>query len=336
MRCRALIACSVLIVFALSGCGLAPTALPEVWDRADPDATFHMEVQVKHAIYCELKRAVWAARQLTPPRRLHDGVDVTSPEDGYIPDSWGILIQLTLQADEKSALTPGVSLKTPIHNAPVNFPGETIGATGALAATTYGPLSVAQSYSLGLGGALSSENVRYDKYNFYYAVRDLALPMTDGSSCITGVPEILGPKTSSSPFVDASNLGIRDWLLSAVRVIDYHRSSRAAGNDEGAPLQATGVASDSSNYDNKFIIVTDGNVSPTWTLVRLGTPSTPLFDANRTRTQELLMTAGPGAIKITRTKSGKRIVQNVGPSASALSSNLAAEIGSAVANSLRQ
>jgi len=296
-----------------------------------------MEVQVKHAIYCELKRAAIDVRQLQAPRRLHDDKDVTSANDSYLPDPWGVLVQLTLQVDEKSALTPGVSLKTPIHNAPVNFPGETIGATGALAAVTYGPLSVAQSYSLGLNGTLSSENIRYDKYNFYYAARDLVLPITEGSSCYTNVPNILGPKSSSSPLIDASNLGLQEWLLSAVRVIDYHRSSRAAANDEGIPLGTSGsFVSDSANYDNKFIIVTDASVSPTWNLVRVGTPTTPFLDANRTRTHELLITLAPGDTITTRTASGKKLVRSVGPSAGAINSHLAAQIGSAVANALRQ
>jgi hypothetical protein len=256
MQCTRSIAVSIPLAVVLGGCGLSNSALPEIWDRTDPDATYHMEVQVKHAIYCELKRAAIDVRQLQAPRRLHDDKDVTSANDSYLPDPWGVLVQLTLQVDEKSALTPGVSLKTPIHNAPVNFPGETIGATGALAAVTYGPLSVAQSYSLGLNGTLSSENIRYDKYNFYYAARDLVLPITEGSSCYTNVPNILGPKSSSSPLIDASNLGLQEWLLSAVRVIDYHRSSRAAANDEGIPLGTSGsFVSDSANYDNKFIIV---------------------------------------------------------------------------------
>jgi hypothetical protein len=333
MLFTARLGCSAALILALSGCGLTYSALPEVWDRLDPDATYHMEVQVKHAIYCELKRAAIDARDLPWHDRLQYSTKVSTEADRPFPDNWGVLITLTLQADEKSALTPGLSLKTPLHNAPVNFRGETIGATGLLAAITYGPASIAQSYSLGLGGTLSSQNIRYDKYNFYYTARDLTEPFTAGSSCITGVPHILGPKSTSSPFVDASNLGIHEWLLSAIRVIDFHRSSRAAANDEGDPLG--GATSDSSGYDNKFVIVSDATISPTWNLVRIGTPSSPLFDANRTRVHELLMTVGPGTFKLEKTARGKQILLTAGPSASARDSHLASQIGSAVANAIR-
>jgi hypothetical protein len=333
MQFAAQFGCSAGLILALGGCGLTYSALPEVWDRFDPDAIYHMEVQVKHAIYCELKRAAIDARGLPWHDRLQYGTKVSTEADIPFPDNWGVQITLTLQADEKSALTPGLSLKTPLHNAPVNFRGETIGATGLLAAITYGPASIMQSYSLGLGGTLSSQNVRYDKYNFYYTARDLTEPFTEGSSCVTGVPHILGPKTTSSPFVDASNLGIHEWLLSAIRVIDYHRSSREATSGEGTPTG--GATSDSSNYDNKFTIVSDATVSPTWNLVRIGTPTAPLFDANRTRLHELLMTVGPGTFKLEKAARGKQIVRAVLPSESARESHFASQIGSAVANAIR-
>ena len=327
----------LLLCSALAGCGLTYSRLPEIWDRTDPDATYHMEVQVKQAIYCELKKAAADIKTLTPIKRvLNNGRDVATKEDQYFPDSWGVLSQLTLQAEEKSALTPGATFKTPMHNVPVNFPGETIGATGALAAVTYGPLSVPQSFGLGLGGQLSSDNLRSDKYNTYYSAQQLNVPSAgDGSGPCRD--NVFGddPKTTSSPFVDASNLGIREWLKSAVRVINFERSSRAAKNGEGPPLSATGTASDSSTYDNKFIIITDANIAPNWNPVRIGTPSTPLFDASRTRTHELIMTVGPGANSFKISTTTGRPTLSVEPSAGALDAFNAALIGSAVSNAIR-
>lgn len=300
----------VAMASALGGCGLGYSRLPEVWDQAaDPNATRDMERQVKNAIYCQLKLGKEDIRSLPVPERLVNGSKVSTAEDAYMPSSWGVLIQLTLQADEKSSLTPGASYKTPLANS--------------------------QTFSFGLGGQLSSENIHYHKYNFYYSAKDLAEPMI-GSTCEPGFP--LGPKTSSSPFVDASNLGIREWLVDAVQVIDFHRSSRAAPNGEGPPLGAAGTQSDSSQYDNKFIIVTDASMAATWSLVRLSTPSSPLFDTTRTRTHELLMTLAPGATSFqpTADKKGNVVVRAVrGPSQSAIDAHNAALIGSAVANALR-
>ncbi len=50
------VAFSTLSALALGGCGLTYSRLPEIWDETDPDATYHMEVQVKKAIYCELRQ----------------------------------------------------------------------------------------------------------------------------------------------------------------------------------------------------------------------------------------------------------------------------------------
>jgi hypothetical protein len=294
----------------LGGCGLSYSRLPEIWDQAnDPDATRNMERQVKNAIYCQLKLGKFDIRSLPVPARSAYGKKVSTAEDFYMPSSWGVLVQLTLQVDEKTAFTPGASYKSFLPNS--------------------------QTFSTGLAGQLSSENIHYHKYNFYYSAKDLAEPMI-GSTCDPDFD--LGPQTTSSPFVDASKLGIREWLVDAVQVIDFHRSSRTAADGEGPPEGVTGTASDSSQYDNKFVILTDASLAATWSLVRLSTPSTPLLDAQRTRTHELLMTLAPGStsFQTVADKHGKPIFRAIrGPSQTAVDAHNAALIGSAVANALR-
>ena len=126
-----------------------------------------------------------------------------------------------------------------------------------------------------------------------------------------------------------------EWLVNAVRVINFERSSRASINGEGPPIEASGTASDSSTYDNKFIIITDASAVATWSLVRIGTPATPLLDAMRTRTHELIMTVGPGAKSFEVSKSTGRRTLTEGPTAGAIDAFNAALIGSAVSNALR-
>lgn len=334
MQCRVLP--FLMLCPILAGCGLGPTPLAEVWDRLEPDSTYNMTVQVKNAVYCELKRAAIDMRNIQNwPVRTYNGKAVSRDVDGPLPDHWGVLVQLTLQADEKSTLNPGVVFKTPMHDAPVNFKGEVVGAPALISAVTYGAKSLPQSYSLGLGGQLSSQNIRYHKYNFYWTARDLGTPITEGSSCR---PDYFDgkPISSSSPFLDAQNLGIRDWLSSAIRVIDFQRSSRLNDDGEGDPLGVQGSGSDTSNYSDKFVIVSSANVSPTWSLVRIGTPTGPLFDANRTRTHELVMTVGAGSFKyVTDPKSKRAQVVNVGPAATTRDSHNIAINGSSVGNALR-
>jgi hypothetical protein len=241
-------------------------------------------------------------------------VNVTSAADQPLPDTWGAQVTLTLTADEKGSLTPSVLLKKPIAPAP-----------------SFGQ-NVAQSFTLGLAGTLSSEGVRYDKYNFYYTAKDLIEDAGPDDICHVR-PTILGPDSTSSPFVDGANLGIREWLPGAIAVADFQRSSRAAANGEGAALGTSGsFSSDSITYDNKFVIVSEGNAAPTWSLLRVGTGTAALVDLNRTRTHELLVTIGPGTTTVAvNKKTGKKTLINTGPSSAAVNAHFASEIGSAVA-----
>jgi len=274
-----------------------------------------MELQIKAAIFCELRKGAIKARALNGGQQYYyKNNSVTSPNDLPFPDSWGAQVTLTLTADEKTGLTPNVSLKNPIAPAPV-----------------FGQ-NVSQSFTMGLGGTFSSQDVRYDKFSFYYTAHDLVADASANDICGLPPTALLGPKSTSSPFVDGTNLGIQEWLPGAVAVSDFQRSSRAAETGEGPALGTSGsFSADSATYDNKFVIVSDGNVTPTWNLVRVGTGSTPLFDLNRTRTHELLITVGPGTtVQSFDKKTGKTVRVNSGPSSAALNDHLASEIGSAV------
>jgi hypothetical protein len=332
----------VASALALSGCGTGVPEISEVWDQFDPEATQHMEMQIKQAIFCELRDAVYLARE-TYIQKEYQGEEVTSKEDQPVPDSWEAQITLTFTVDEASKFNPGVSLITPMHNAPVNFVGETIGATGVTAAHTFGPLALSQSYAFGLGGTLSSEANRVDKFETFYTIGDLINVLSEKNVCNNPNNDILGPKSASSPFLVNSNLGIKRWLPEAASVSAYLRSSRQNPSGEGPPLGSAGsFAADSFSYDIKFIVTTDINATPMWKRVRVAAPIGPtLFDTNRMRTHDLLITVGPGETKeeTTKEKTKKGVVthvvtRTVGPSQSAVNSHQAQEIGNAVAAAL--
>lgn len=328
---------TVFVALALvqSGCGVSVPDMPEVWDRTDPEATQHMEMQIKLAILCELREAVHLARNVHY-KIYYDGTNVATKEDQPVPDSWGAQITLSFTVDELSKFSPGISLNTPIHSGVTNFVGETVGATGLLASQTFGPLTTPQSYAFGLGGVLSSDANRLDKFETFYTIGDIATVLSENEICHEQPVAQLGPKSTSSPFLVISDLGIKRWLPAAVEVSNFLRSSRQAKNGEGQPLGSAGsFASDSISYDIKFIVVTDINVTPVWKLVRVSTPQSPaLFDTSRSRTHELLITIGPGATKTVQTAKGP-VTRTVAPSASAFNSHQAQEIGNAVAAALR-
>lgn len=303
------------LVVVQGGCGLSVSQLPEVWDQVDPDATVHMEKQIKLAIFCQLRLAALDARTENFNKFFHGQADVTGPEDIPFADTWGAQVTLTLTADEKSALTPNVTFKNAL------LPDK----------------GIAQSFNLGIAGALSSQNVRYDKFSFFYTAYDLIHGAGEEDACHKPPKNLLGKPSSSTPFVDGAQLGIRDWLPGAVSVSDFQRSSRLSPTGEGPALGSSGsFVSDSATYDNKFVIVSDGSVTPTWSLVKIATSTTPLVDLNRTRTHELLITIAPGAIKLVKNKTTKKVtVLTVGPSSSALSSHFASEIGSAISAAIQ-
>jgi hypothetical protein len=326
VRAAIRIAVSAMVALAPIGCGVGVSQLPEAWDRGDSNATADMEMQIKRAIFCELRKAARAARGGDSFKIAYHGVNVTSAADEPFPDSWGAQITLTLTVDEKTTLSPGLTIKDSLN-------------PGLLRSQP-----VAQNFSFGLGGTLSKQNVRYDKFNFYYNAETLADVPSEGDICSTPISNLIGPHKllgpriiRSSPFVDASNLGIVDWLPGAVSVMAFQRSSRANKNGEGPALGSSGsFVADSATYDNKFIIVSSANATPSWSLVKVTTANSSLVDMNRTRTHELLITIGPGQTTETKDKkTGKLVVKNVGPSLAASQAHLASQIGSAVADAIR-
>lgn len=301
-----------ILCLTLAGCGTGVSQLTEAWDR-DPNATQAMEKQIKRAIFCQLRTAAKLAASVDTTKNYYGGKNVTGPADEF-GDTWGIQTTITLTADEKTAFTPNISFKDPLE--PVKSFGQ----------------NVSQSFSAGFSGALSSQNVRYDKYSFYYTVHDLINDKGEEDICVHP-PGNLGPPSTSSPFVDASNLGIGEWLPAAVSVSMFQRSSRIAPNGEGPALGTSGTFSpDSATYDNKFVIISDGNATPTWNLLRVGTSGTSLIDFNRTRTHELLITIAQSQTALVEDPKThkKRLVSTGTPSQAAVDSHFASEIGSAI------
>lgn len=332
-RCRKMV--FALVSTGLCGCGLTVPEVGEFYDRdypGDPPgvgktplltATAQIEYEIKQKVYCELRNAVQKAEKVPVDRGL------------LIPDGWGVQMQLSLEVDESIALNPGLSF-TQLYPNVVKVFG--VGNS----------VTTSQSFSLGLGGSLSSQSFRTDKFNTYYSIKHLM----DGPSAIcdddNGKPipqkdffigQLHWSPAMSSPFLIQSNLGIKDWLIGAM-YYDLALSSSpqpqpqssSAGNGkfEGTfegKLEGTlqgsakgkfegktssggaskggggaagggggsGFAQDSFTREIKFIIISSGNIQPTWKLVQVSanTGNSPFFSTGRTRTHDLLITVGP-------------------------------------------
>jgi hypothetical protein len=293
---------SFAIIFTswgLVGCGLTTPDIKEAWDSdfpGDPQTglkpisgTTLIEFEIKKKIYCELKDAVAAANAIPTTESDSPGGKQTVKYSGLFPPNWIAEVVLSLQVDESVSLNPGLSLNQTMANAVTVFG---VGNT----------VTTPQSFSLGFGATLSSTATRIDKFNPQYSIAFLSQPASKYSVCINGNDPLESIAPSSSPFQIESNLGIKEWLVGALLVNSYLPSDLVQPDtpSTGKPKAGGGkkTKADTISYEIKFVIISNGNVTPTWKLVKVSanTASAPLFGVGRTRTHDLIITIGPNTI----------------------------------------
>jgi hypothetical protein len=324
----------ILVACELGACGLTNPNIKEIWDSDYPgnpqtgaqpiSATMLIEFEIKKKIYCELKDAVMAANGIpTTTSATMSGAQQTLKYPGLFPPGWIAQVVISLQVDESSALNPGVTLNDTLANAVKTF-----GVGNSV--------TVGQSFNLGLGGTLSSTATRIDKFNPQYSIDFLSTPNSSQSVCIPGNDpfEALAPR--SSPFLIESHLGIKEWLVDAMLVNDYlpsdltHTETKTAAPER--PLRSTratasappggggATKADTVSYEIKFVIVSSGNITPTWKLLRASanTGSLPFFALGRTRTHDLIITIGPDNTTTSNSNLASQISSGVGSANRAL------------------
>jgi hypothetical protein len=331
-----------------------PTAKP--YPSPKITGTAQIEFEIKRKIYCELKEAVIAVQKVPLLGANSPTGSRTVVRRGLIPRDWGAQIQLTLEVDESSSLNPGMAVNQVLPNATKIFGvQENINQTTLRAQPgIFNSVIAQQSFNLGFGGTFSSTATRIDKFNPYYSIKDLTMPETSTSTCHPD--NDVYPAARSSPFFIQSELGIQDWLMGAMyfnntltssvmpsppptppnRVIISRDASRPGGqaqNDvkEQIVVEQSGAGgekksggsptADVVSYEIKFVIMSNGNVAPTWKLIRFSanTGTTPLFSTGRTRSHDLIITIGPPPT----------------PGSTASNAHLASQIGEAVSSGNR-
>jgi hypothetical protein len=290
---------SATVPLAIGGCGTLVPQIGEIWDDPTGATEVVLERKIKEKIYCELNKAVYilnndsskvtTVKYSDPKNPSKTITDVRKP----VPETWGATLTITLTVEEATALNPSLSLNNPLAPHNTIFPGGIV---------VPGP----QSFSLGLGGTLSTDATRYDKYTFFYKVKDLE---TYNDACQKPeTPGSVAPEDfQGSSLLLESDLGMQPWLE---KVWGIRTGIGVSGKNAQEVL----------TYDVKFEIISSGNVNPAWKLtpVSTATGSLPLFSAKRDRTHEMLLTLGP----LSSDKSQ--------PSTLSANDALAAQIGSAV------
>jgi hypothetical protein len=270
----------------LSGCGILVPDIKEAWDSDKPKdeqsqefpAAGQIELQIKTRIFCELEHAVQYVNANYPVSRGSSPNNLKPFARNPIPLDWLAQISLSLQVDESASLNPGVVLTQTLPNASQVFgPGNTV--------------TTPQSRSLGFGGTLSSTATRIDKFNPSYTISYLMTRETKNSICQQKDPFANTGWAKSSPFILEGDLGIRKWLEGAVMtdVLIPSQPGPKGGSGGGGSLKT-----DAYSYEIKFVIVSNGNVTPTWKLMQVSAnTSGTFFSTGRTRTHDLIITIGP-------------------------------------------
>ena len=291
-------------VIALGGCGTYVPEIQEFWGNSK-DASYKVN-KISGQVACELRKAVQQVfwdNENNPTQFVCDAAHPCDPEnppprhrDLAWFELWAAQVTLNLNIVENTNLAPGASFINHLSNAVLPLPGGNVGAS--------------QMFTLGVGGTLSSTATRTDKLNMFFTVKELksGKPSTR-LSCIPN-------RQANADVFLQSDLKLYDWLSAAL--LPY--------NADIINYQNNSTAQNAISHEVKFEIVSNGNVNPTWTLVRFtGNSSGNLFGAGRDRTQDLTITFGPTQ------QNGKSPPELATPAAN---SHLANEIGTAVAQAI--
>lgn len=227
-------------------------------------------------------------------------------------DQWAAQVTLTLTIDEKGTANPGVALNTPLPTAVTSFPG-------------LPSVTTAQSFSLGFGGTASADATRketlawlidFKKFTDQASLRKAKVLKDEFER--TGISPCY---QENSIFIE-SDLKLREWLYAAT-LSAFQQRGQVTNFAQSILAEAKASKKDVISHEITFVILYGGNITPTWKLVRVSanTGSAPLFSAQRTKTQDLIITLGP---------------QQAGTlSPAAQNTILASQIGIAVANAIR-
>jgi hypothetical protein len=304
---------AICIFASVGGCRTYVPAMQEVWDnQGDKSKNIPppLESDIKHRVFCDIKAAVF--NQYRHEYQKQFAADVASSiaanknPDALTLLDLGIQTSLTLQVDETSTISPGVTLNTPMVPSTTYFPNKVTVVTP-------------QSYAFGLGGNLSAHSTRIDKYNFYTTVENLVDRYLSKDPVVQKTVQKEIDDCNSSKFRDGSSfllqsdLSIPEWLNTAMQLEKVEPGKPnppppppmlLPGEEalELAPAPAGGAPSglppelqkDVLTYEVRFDVISTGNITPSWKLVRVtANPTGNLFTANRERNHDVIITFAP-------------------------------------------
>jgi hypothetical protein len=231
--------------------------------------------------------------------------------------NWSAKVTLTLTALESSALNPNFTYFNPLENAMLKF--------------SNGTITRSRAFTVGFGGSISSAATRTDKLDFFFAFKDF-LPEEDPA---TGMLRSGGPDTDIKVPCDAfeaflaSDLKLDEWMKEAVAGV-YNESIKT---QKGFTLPIAVIS-----HEVQFLVMQNANVNPGFILTNwlFSQAGSPLLQAVRNRTDDVLITLGPTAqAEYGPQKPPGAPTTPPQPSQAVVNSHLASEIGLAVSAAIR-
>jgi hypothetical protein len=314
--------CVALAAMPLSGC-----FVPNLGPVFSHDYVKELFYGVVRGVQCEIRRAVKS--QLAEDR------------EGRIQwlRNWSALIHLNFVFDTTVAFNPGVNLKTPM--APANL---TLGDFASKST------SVAQSYGMGIGGQFSGEGILTEDVAFFYPFNKdfFRFQEVEGTGCYNLGGVMVTGDLALNEWLEDVLLPVRRCAFagypvpapsSSIPLVDYSLGATDENPDcHGKDIEKQFASKDTPirafSHDVRFVLTLGGNVTPTWNLVRVGSPlNNPLFGVTRKDTSSLTITLGspttdkPLARTLKDTAHPWRYAQ---PSPLMLNQDLARQIGLAV------
>ena len=261
--------------FSVGGCSLGLT-VPEMQEPYVLKVQESLdESQLASQIKCEIREGVRNALNKIPAKGPTGGRSVDWLND------WQAKVSMKLTVDEKAALNPGVTFSTPLRNAVSHF-------------STNGNVTTQQLFSTAVGLQASSDATRVETIGYTYNFANLLTEQA--TNCY-----------HASQTLILSDLKIGDFILNKVAIAN-NPSVLYADDEKPKPEETKTKPAKKQNkqanslgaspfttftYEVTFVVVYGGNVTPTWKLVDItANNNSPLFNATRTRTHDVLITLG--------------------------------------------
>lgn len=190
---------------------------------------------------------------------------------------WGTTVTQTVTVEDQTGVSPGISAISPLQNGLLVFP-----------AANGGNVVLPQSFSFNVGGTASANGLRTETIQYTFRNRDIIrLHQPD---CIAGKKVMID-----------GDLKIREFIYDKAFVASGHVIQISDSNPIGSAYNIF-------TEEITFIASYGASATPTWHLARISAnASSNLIVAQRTNTNDLVITLGPIKCPLARTDLEKKL-----------------------------